>query len=92
MQEYCPDIRLSSLYAFGFVDGIRALISALTRLDPIRASFAKNVCIVGGIYGPHGLLICIARHIRTVRWAVIREGMILPQDLIDSDRENTLGK
>lgn len=63
---------------------MKALISALSRLDPSRPTFEKDVWAVSGKYRPHGLLSCMAKHLGTVRWAVVREGMIVLKDLVNN--------
>jgi hypothetical protein len=59
-----------------------ALISALSRLDPLKNdTFRKDIRAVAGKYPPHGLLTCMVKHLGTVRWAVVREGMNVLKDL-----------
>jgi hypothetical protein len=64
---------------------MKALISALTRLDPSRETFAKEIWLVAEKYRPHGLLTCMVKHLSTIRWAVIREGMIVLKDLTSKE-------
>lgn len=68
---------------------MNALISALTRLDPARQTFAGDVWLAAGTYRPHGLLTCMFKHLGTIRWAVIREGSIVLENLINSNRHDT---
>jgi hypothetical protein len=59
-----------------------ALISALSRLDPLKDdTFRKDIRAVAAKYAPHGLLTCMVKHLGTVRWAVVREGMNVLKDL-----------
>ncbi len=97
--ENCTDELQTSLYApppdYDVVDedgdwdsrtDMMALISALTRLDPARRTFAKDIWRVAGQSRPHGLLTCMVKHLSTVRWAVVREGMIVLNDLMGTTR------
>ncbi|KAK4942567.1 hypothetical protein LTR10_017696 [Elasticomyces elasticus] len=61
---------------------MKALISALSRLDPASDTFAKDIWSAAGNHRPHGLLTCMVRHLSTIRWAVIREGMIVLKHLV----------
>jgi hypothetical protein len=61
---------------------MNALISALTRLDPAKDGFVKDVWEVGSRYRTHGLLRCMVKQLNTVRWAVVREGMVVLRDLV----------
>lgn len=65
---------------------MKALVSALTRLDPARQTFARDVWSAAGRFRPYGLLKCISKHLSTARWAVIREGMIVLERLTDGAR------
>ncbi|RVX72083.1 hypothetical protein B0A52_04681 [Exophiala mesophila] len=63
---------------------MKALISALTRLDPSRPTFVKDIWAVSGKYRPHGLLACMAKHLGTIRWAVVKEGMKVLRELVNN--------
>ena len=56
---------------------MNALISALTRLDPSKDSFRAEVWDVGAKCRTYGLLSCMVKQLNTIRWAVVREGMIV---------------
>ncbi|KIW81662.1 hypothetical protein Z517_04688 [Fonsecaea pedrosoi CBS 271.37] len=70
---------------------MNALVSALTRLDPVRQSFAKDIWSAARTYRPHGLLNCVVKTLATVRWAVVREGVIVLTHLIDRTRGDVPG-
>jgi hypothetical protein len=61
---------------------MNALISALTKLDPMKDAFPKEVWEVGRKYKTQGLLRCMVKQLNTVRWAVVIEGMIVLRDLV----------
>lgn len=61
---------------------MKALISALTKLDPTKESFVKEVWNVGAICKTQGLLRCMAKQLKLVRWAVVKEGMIVIRRLL----------
>jgi hypothetical protein len=61
---------------------MNALISALTKLDPMKDAFPKKVWDVGRKYKTQGLLRCMVKQLNTVRWAVVIEGMIVLRDLV----------
>lgn len=61
---------------------MNALISALTKLDPTKDGFAKEVWEVGRRNRTQGLLRCIIKQLNTVRWAVVREGIIVLRGLV----------
>jgi hypothetical protein len=60
---------------------MNALISALTRLDPSKDSFRTEVWDVGAKYRTQGLVSCMVKQLDTIRWAVVREGMIVLRSL-----------
>jgi hypothetical protein len=62
---------------------MNALISGLTtRPDPMKDSFVREIWNAGGKYKTHGLSRCMVNHLKTVRWAVVREGMIVLKRLL----------
>jgi len=61
---------------------MNALISALTKLNPSKDNFAKEVWAVGKRFRTQGLLRCMVKQLNTVRWAVVREGMIVLRGLL----------
>jgi hypothetical protein len=61
---------------------MNALISALTKLDPIKDAFPKEIWEVGGRYKTQGLLRCMIKQMNTVRWPVVRAGMIVLKGLV----------
>lgn len=60
---------------------MNALISGLTRLDPEAGKFGEEVWAVGAKYRTGGLVRCMVKQLNTVRWAVVREGMIVLRGL-----------
>lgn len=61
---------------------MNALISALTKLDPSKEGFAKEVWEVGRRFKTQGLLRCMVKQLSTVRWAVVHEGVIVLKGLV----------
>jgi hypothetical protein len=61
---------------------MNALISALTKLEPSKDTFTKEIWEVGRRYKTQGLLKCMIKQLSTVRWAVVREGMIVLKGLV----------
>jgi hypothetical protein len=59
-----------------------ALISALTKLNPAKEEFVKDIWGASRKHRTHGLLKCIVNHLKTVRWAVVRQGMNVLQGLL----------
>jgi hypothetical protein len=60
---------------------MNALISGLTKLDPDKEDFTEKMWAAGGKYKTGGLVRCLVRQLSTVRWAVVREGMIVLRGL-----------
>lgn len=61
---------------------MNALISAFTRLDPARENFVKDMWAVGARHKTQGLLRCMIKQLNTVRWAVVKEGMVVLRGLL----------
>lgn len=64
---------------------MNALVSGMTRLD---AEGLRRVVETGGgaalgMQKTGGLLRCMVKRLNTVRWAVVREGMIVLKALVD---------
>lgn len=62
---------------------MNALISSLTRLDPSKDAFVRDLWGVAGKYRTAGLVRCMVKQLNTVRWAVVREGMIVLKGLLE---------
>jgi hypothetical protein len=62
---------------------MNALISALTRLDDKKESFVPEMWKVGSKWRTGGLVRCMVKQLNTVRWAVVREGMIVLRGLVE---------
>ncbi|KAI9741546.1 MAG: hypothetical protein M1818_004352 [Claussenomyces sp. TS43310] len=60
---------------------MNALISALTRLDPERKSFVREIWAAAARHKTAGLIRCMVKQLNTIRWAVVREGMIVLRGL-----------
>lgn len=60
---------------------MNAIVSAITKLDPARDLFTREMWEVAGNFIDDGLIKCMARQLNTVRWAVVREGMIVLRGL-----------
>jgi Fungal specific transcription factor domain len=60
---------------------MNALISELTRLDPSKDTFRTEVWHLGAKYRTHGLVRCMVKQLNTIRWAVVREGMVVLRSL-----------
>lgn len=62
---------------------MNALISALTRIDERKESFVRDMWIVAAKWRTGGLVRCMVKQLNTVRWAVVREGMIVLRGLLE---------
>jgi hypothetical protein len=62
---------------------MNALISAMTRLEAGRGGFAQDMWRAAGKGKIGGLLGCMVKQLGTVRWAVVREGMIVLRGLLE---------
>jgi hypothetical protein len=60
---------------------MNALVSGLTRLDSDKDGFTKHIWNVGGKFRTGGLVKCMVKQLNTIRWAVVREGMIVLRGL-----------
>lgn len=67
-----------------------ALISGLTKFGDGKSEFKESngnweneIWNVAGKIGTPGLLRCMVKQLNTVRWAVVREGMIVLRGLVD---------
>ena len=61
---------------------MNVLISAMTRLNHGKEGFARELWDVARKLGALGLVRCMVKHLNTVRWAVVREGMIVLRGLL----------